>query len=158
MDDRIIVNTADFVIGRSPQILVTLGIGSCVAVCLYEKTSKIGALLHIMLPIYLEELAGGRGQFNPLRFADTALGLAVVELEKLGVVKERLSAKLVGGAQMFVAFSKTHDVGAKNVEQTERILNVLGIAIAAEEVKGTIGRSVEFDLGTGLVKIFTKAQ
>ena len=154
MNERIMVNTADFAIGKAPQVLVTLGVGSCVAICLYEKRLKIGALLHIMLPIYL----GGSSpsELNPLRFADTALGLAVAELGKLGVVKEQLVAKLVGGAQMFKAFGPSDDIGAKNVEQVERILGVLGIPIEGTDLGGNIGRSLEFDLESGLVKTFTK--
>ena len=166
MDERIKVNTADFAIGVSPQILLTVGVGSCVAVCLYEKTRKIGALMHIMLPAYLGMSAIqpsqvsmiGQGQLNPLRFADTALGFAIEELAKRGVVKETLTAKLVGGAQMFAAFGPENDVGARNVEEIERILSIFGIPIVGRDIRGSIGRSLEFDLDTGLIKISTKVR
>ncbi|HZE87146.1 MAG TPA: chemotaxis protein CheD [Methylomirabilota bacterium] len=150
MNEKIVVNTSGFAIGIAPQVLVTQGIGSCVAICLYEKKQKIGALLHIMLPHAESD------KLNPLRFADTALSFIIIELEKKGVSKEGLSVKLVGGAHMFATFDSKSDIGTKNGLAIKKILADMRIIIESEDLGGAVGRSLEFDLLSGLVKIFTR--
>lgn len=151
MDEKIVIKTSDFAVGIAPQLLTTAGIGSCVVVCLYEQQKKIGALAHIMLPNAKED------ELNPKRFADSALALLLAELEKSGVTKQTLSAKIIGGAHMFKAFDANNDIGTRNVLAVRRLLTGYGIAIQGEDVGGNIGRSVEFNLLTGKVTIFTKA-
>jgi len=147
MKSKINVDTSDFAVGSAPQVLTTAGIGSCVAVCLYQKERHIGALLHIMLP-----RAEG-DHLNPRRFADTAINLAILELGKHSVGPDELTAKLVGGAQMFKAFASAGNIGMRNVEEIRRILQTIGIPIEAEDIGGNTGRNLEFDLDSGLVTI-----
>jgi len=155
-NNKIIVKISDFAVGRAPQVLLTQGIGSCVAVCLYQKEQKIGALVHIMLPKAIKIAIDG-DQINPLRFVSTALPLVVRELEKVGITRESLSAKLVGGAHMFkVLGGAGNDLGAKNISAAEEYLVSSGIKIDNEDVGGNVGRSLEFDLTTGVVKVTTK--
>lgn len=150
MSQKVDVATADYALGRAPQILTTEGIGSCVAICLYHQPRQIGALLHVMLP-----RAEG-GDLNPLRFADTALSLVLVELTKQGITKTELIAKLIGGAQMFKSAAFSSNIGARNAAEVRLLLSALGIAIAGEDLGGTTGRSLEFDLATGLVHVSTR--
>lgn len=149
-DERIEVKTADFSIGKAPQILETRGIGSCVAVCLYEKNKKIGALMHIMLPKSNED------QLNPLRFADTAFALVFKEFEKLAVSKKNLDAKIVGGASMFqITEESIGNIGTRNIKSVESILQNEGISLHSKDTGGTVGRSLEFFLDTGIVEVHT---
>lgn len=150
-DERIEVKTADFAIGMAPQILETRGIGSCVAICLYEKNKKIGALMHIMLPKSSED------QLNPLRFADSAFALVFKELEKLTVLKQNIDVKIVGGASMFqVLEGPGGDLGTRNVRAVEEILHNEGIMLHSKDTGGTVGRSLEFFLDTGIVEVHTR--
>src|SRR4051812_15310507 len=89
------VETSNYAIASAPDVLRTSGVGSCVAICLYEKSQRVGALLHIMLP------RAENDGLNPLRFADTALNIVLIELGKRNITKDQLIAKLVGGAEMF---------------------------------------------------------
>jgi chemotaxis protein CheD len=150
MRPKIDVNTSDFAIAGTPHILATAGVGSCVAICLYHQPRQIGALLHIMLP-----RAEG-DHLNPRRFADTALNLALAELSQQSITPGQLTAKLVGGAQMFAAFAPTNPIGQRNIDEVRRLLQVLGIPIESEDVGGNAGRSLEFDLTSGLVTIFSR--
>ncbi|HSX29285.1 MAG TPA: chemotaxis protein CheD [Candidatus Saccharimonadales bacterium] len=147
MPPRVNVDTSDFALGQAPQVLATAGIGSCVAICLYAKDRRVGALLHVMLP-----RAEG-DHLNPCRFADTAISMALLELAKQSIVPTQLVAKLVGGAQMFKAFADAGSIGVRNVEEIRRILHTIGIPIEAENIGGSTGRNLEFDLTTGSVTI-----
>lgn len=157
MDDKIVVKVSDFAVGHNPQILTTQGIGSCIAVCLYEKEKKIGALAHIMLP-KLIKISSSENQINPLRFVDTALPIVIEALKRAGADKEKLSAKLVGGAHMFKILGglSEDNLGSKNLRAAEEFLTANDIKIDSEDVGGNVGRSLEFDLATGVVKVVTK--
>ena len=149
MDQKITINASEYAIGFAPQVLATDGVGSCVAICLYNANKKAGALLHIMLPT-----STGDG-LNPLRFADTALRYILDKLEAIKLSKSDFCAKLVGGAHMFKSAGPMMDLGKENLYHVGRILQENNIKIVASDVGGHIGRSLEFDLNTGLVKITT---
>ncbi|MEW6423410.1 MAG: chemotaxis protein CheD [Bacillota bacterium] len=146
------VGIADYKITREPGRLITLGLGSCVGVTLYDPLTKIGGLLHLMLP--------DSTQFNnvtkPAKFADLGIPLLVAELQKKGAATRRLQAKLVGGAQMFSGMddSMVLNIGQRNVEKTRIVLAELGIKIFAEEVGGNKGRTMILDTTDG--KVFVR--
>lgn len=143
------VGIADYKITRDPGRLITLGLGSCVGVSLYDPLTKIGGLLHLMLP--------DSTQFNnvikPAKFADLGIPLLVQELQKKGAAGRRLQAKLVGGAQMFSGLddSMVLNIGQRNVEKTRVVLKEMGIKIFAEEVGGNRGRTMILDTADGKV-------
>jgi len=153
-NNAINVGMADLKVARSPDRLATLGLGSCVAICLFEPKLKIGGLAHIMLP----DSSIVKENVNPAKFADTAIPRLIKELEQRGAVRQRLTAKIFGGAHMFAfkAGDDFLDIGARNIETVEAVLKWEGLAIAARNVGGDCGRSILLDLNTGLVylKIF----
>lgn len=147
------VGIADYKTAAAPNKIITLGLGSCVGLTLYDPVTKIGGLLHIMLP--------DSTQFNnvnkPAKFADLGIPLMVDELKRKGAVVSRLQAKLAGGAQMFSGLDKKFvlNIGQRNTEMTRKILMKMGIKPMAEEVGGNRGRTMILDLSTGLVTIRT---
>jgi chemotaxis protein CheD len=149
--ETITVKTSDFAIDQAPQILTTGSVGSCVAICLYDQATHTGALLHVMLP------RSEGNQENPLRYADTALSYVLEELQHRSIQPAHLTAKIVGGAQMFAAFGYNVSIGQRNVDEIRRLLGALGIPIHSEDVGGNHGREVEFDLSTGSVTVYSRA-
>jgi chemotaxis protein CheD len=145
---QIDVPTAGHAIATAPDSLTTEGVGSCIIVCLYSQKNKTGALLHCMLP------RAENDNSNPYRCVDTALDRIVVELLHRGIKIPDLTAKLVGGAQMFVTHESRLSIGQQNIDETLRILNAMGISVVASDVGGNSGRSLTFDINTGLISIF----
>ena len=153
MSELIKVGMADYKTGRDPDKLITYGLGSCVGIALYDNSTKIGGLAHIMLPSSREM---SQTQ-NIAKFADTCLHAILEDLIKLGVRKERLTAKIAGGSQMFL-FNTTSEVmriGDKNVLATKEVLKSVNIKILAEDTGGNYGRTVELDLSSGEFNIRT---
>ncbi len=150
MSDIIRVKIADYGIASAPSILVTCGLGSCVGISLYDEVTKTGGLAHIMLP------CGGKGtdpKCRP-RYADTAVEMMLSEMEEMGCGRDRLVAKLAGGASMFPNLRKAgKGIGDRNVEAVLEILSLLGIPILGADTGGDYGRSIEFDPGTGEMRI-----
>ncbi len=153
MPELIKVGMADYKTGKSPDSLITYGLGSCIGIALYDSITKIGGLAHIMLP----DSSQAKPTENPFKFADKCLVLMVDELVKMGAAKSRLKAKLAGGAQMF-AFNKATDImriGERNEESVRAVLKKLGIPIVAADTSGNYGRTVELFLEDGRFKIKT---
>ncbi|MGQ9556335.1 MAG: chemotaxis protein CheD [Desulfurispora sp.] len=147
------VGIADYKIATQPKKLITLGLGSCVGVSLYDPQEKIAGLLHIMLP--------DSKQFSnvtkPAKFADLGIPLMIEEMQKIGARLQRLKAKLVGGAQMFSGLDDkmTLNIGQRNTEKAREMLARYHIPIVAEDVGGNRGRTMIVDTLTGDVTIRT---
>ena len=148
----IVVGMADLKVAKSPDILTTLGLGSCVGVTLYDKTKKIGGMAHCMLPTY----KGFEGQ-NIAKFADSAIIELINQLARMGVARNLLVAKIAGGAHMF-GRSQNNDmlkIGERNAAASTAILKQLGIPIIANDTGGTHGRTIELYMDSGQLKIRT---
>ena len=153
MAQLIRVGMADYKVGRAPATIISYGLGSCIGISLYDPQTKIGGLLHIMLP----DSSQARASDNPAKFADTGLPLMLNDVIKLGASRSRLVAKIAGGAQMF-AFANATDimrVGTRNAEASKKMLRSLNIKLLAEDTGGTYGRTVQIDLETGIYKVKT---
>ncbi len=127
--------------------ITTLGLGSCVGVVLYDRTTRTAGLAHVMLP----DSTKVRQNQNKAKFADTGIDLLIEMLRNEGANCSMLTAKIAGGAQMF-AFSTNNDmlrVGERNVEAVKAKLKELGIRILAEDTGANYGRTVEFYPETG---------
>src|SRR2546428_10973498 len=92
-----IVKVAEWAAARADGVIVTLGLGSCVAIMLHDPQAHAGAMAHILLPS--KSLA--RDTTNPAKFPETAVPFLVDRLKALGADPRRLVAKLAGGASMF---------------------------------------------------------
>lgn len=143
MPQTIHVGMADHVAVKVPAVLVTLGLGSCIGLVIFDQKNKIAGMAHIMLPDSRDA-----GQVpKPGKFADTAVPKLVQELTALGAAPGSLQAKIAGGSQMFNIPGKDSGllaVGARNVEATKKWLAQFGIPLVAEDTGGNKGRSIEF--------------
>jgi len=147
MSEIIKVGMADLKTCISPDGVTTLGLGSCVGIALRDPVTKIGGLAHIMLP---DSTAIRNASQNVAKFADTGIEELVVQMEKLGAKRNRIVAKIAGGAAMFSAnHSDMVQVGRRNVEATEAKLQELKIPILAKDTGENYGRTVTFFPETG---------
>ncbi len=139
---------------RAPgQLLVAYGIGSCVALVLYDPILLVAGMAHVMLP------SNGTGPVGmPGKYADLAVAALKEELLELGAFRSRLRAKLAGGAQMFGLQGPSAlslNVGARNVEAVRRALEEHSIPVFGTDVGGRHARTVLFDPGTGIMMVRT---
>jgi len=145
------VGIGEYRVAMPPGILVTRGLGSCVGVILHDTTLRIGGLAHIMLP-NSRDFANFN---NPFKFADLAIPALVAEMRVLGA--RSLAARLVGGARMFPngASRSGFDIGERNALQARVILSSFIIPVVAEDVGGSVGRTVLVDVSLGSVRVRT---
>ena len=146
--ERITVGIAEYAATDSRAALTTTGLGSCVAVCLYDDRVEAGGLVHVMLPV-AEEMNGGPSA----KFADTGTELLISEMESLGATTATLEAKIVGGSEMLDLLEWGSDIGAQNAQQARETLEDHDIPIVAEDVGGDFSRSIQLETKTGTLHV-----
>jgi chemotaxis protein CheD len=142
------VGIADFNVSASPDILRTI-LGSCVGICLYDRETKIGGMCHIMLPTIKGKSSATK------KYADTAIPQMLKEIEELGANRKAVIAKIVGGAKMFNVSENSimGEIGNNNIVKVREVLKTLGITIVSDDTGGNYGRTIDFYLDSGVVKI-----
>lgn len=142
----IIVGMADSAVAKKPAKLTTLGLGSCVGISLYDKSTGVGGMVHIMLP----SIENARSKENIAKFADTGIPALIDNMIDEGAYKHRTTAKIAGGASMFSFNSKNQlNIGERNVEATKLALKDLKIPILAEDTGQNYGRTIILDTENG---------
>lgn len=147
------VGIADLDVATSPDKIITVGLGSCIGIALYDKFKGIGGLLHIMLP----DSTQFSNVTNPLKFADLGIPILIEKMESKGANKRNMKAKIAGGASMFNFSDKSMvmDIGNRNGIAVKRVLNEFSIPILSEDIGGNKGRTMIFDTSNGTVQIKT---
>ncbi len=150
---EIVVRVGDWGVDRDPGTLVALGLGSCVALMLYDPGARAGGMAHVLLP----SATLVRDRSNPAKFPETAVPFLVGRLSTLGAEPRRLLAKLAGGASMFgqLMAPGTVHMGERNLVAARLALQAAGIPIVGEAVGGERGRTVRFHLADGRVEVWS---
>ena len=144
------IGISDLNIATPPNILVTYALGSCIGICLHDKAHNIGGLAHIMLPSSKEAT---KASDNLRRYADTGIEELVNMLKSKGVMVPNLTAKIAGGAQMFQTNCSTFNIGARNIAAVKQVLAKYRIPIIAEDTGLNFGRTVFFDVASGVMQV-----
>ena len=145
MANKVTIGIADMKMAKGEGMLVTYALGSCIGICLYDPAIKLGALVHIMLPLNMET-----GRKNPLKYADTGIRETLKQMEAHGASRSRITAKIAGGAKMFEdSGGSLGNIGQRNIESVHTILRQEGIRLLAEDVGGKVARTLLFDVVSG---------
>ena len=140
---------ADLNLVMPPEKIMTIGLGSCIGIALYDKISKISGLAHIMLP----DSTKFKTVSKPLKFADLAIPILLDKMEEKGCRRTNIVAKIAGGASMFNFSDKSmiSDIGKGNAEAVKKVLQKESIPIIAEDTGGNKGRTMILDSNDGCV-------
>jgi chemotaxis protein CheD len=123
----------DHHVADTPGLILTTILGSCVAACLFDPDRRIGGMNHFLLP----DVPGVRD----IRHASAAMEELINSLLKAGARRDRLIAKLFGGASMIKGLP---DIGRRNGEAAQGFLKVEGIRIVAQSLGGHRARRIRF--------------
>lgn len=125
---------------RPGDVLVAIGLGSCIGLAIADREAGIAGLAHIVLPEAL-------GKDGPTaKFAELAVPDLIAKLEQAGAVRRRMQAVLIGGARMFT-LGASLDIGSRNAEAVRQALRESGIRIHCESVGGSRGRTARIVVG-----------
>lgn len=151
MSEVIKVGMADLNICKAPDVITTLGLGSCIGLIVYDPVTKVGGMVHYMLP----DSTQVRNNSNIAKFGDTGIKELVRRVVAAGANRGRLIAKMAGGAKMFEVngLSEVGNIGQRNAEAAKVILKELGIRLVASDTGLNYGRTVELHCETGEFRI-----
>jgi chemotaxis protein CheD len=131
-------------------VLITHGLGSCIAVIAYDPRRRIGAMLHFQLPS--SALSPERAAESPGTFADTGIPLLFERMYALGSRKADIVIKAAGGGN-FHDDNGTFDIGRRNHTMMRKIFWKAQVLVAAEDVGGSKSRTARLFVDTGQVTI-----
>ena len=138
----------EFHVTRKPMNLVTV-LGSCVSVCLYNKTNGLAAMNHFVFP-----QGDGIDKVSRGRYGNTANNLIAQSLFAVDAEKSHYVAKVYGGANPLQSDSGADtQIGVRNVEAAENFLRQIGIPIVEKVVGSKKGYRIYFDTSCGDVTV-----
>lgn len=149
------MRVAEASVAQGDVLLSSLGLGSCVAILLYDRAVQVGGLAHVLLPS--DSMA--RDRTNRAKFPSTAVPLLVEQMRALGALDRRIEARLVGGASMFTSLAPSGglQIGERNTMASRSALARARIPLLAEDTGGGHGRSIYFYLADGRVEVRSMA-
>ncbi|AFZ71765.1 chemotaxis protein CheD [Natronobacterium gregoryi] len=144
------VGISEITVSEGDDTLTSYGLGSCLAIALYDPETEIGGLAHAMLP---DGDAAENSDRKPGKYANTAIRALLRRMVENGASYTSVEAKIAGGSDMFEFDSFGDGVGQRNVVAAKDELERLGVPLVAEDVGGETGRTVEFTPGTGALVV-----
>jgi chemotaxis protein CheD len=139
----LVAGIGEMVISSSPDAhLVAYGLGSCIALAIWDPRTRIGGLAHFMLP------SGPANGGSPVKFIDTGLDTYLKAMEARGAMPSRSAIKAAGAAAMLTVGGGLA-IGKRNAETIQAALAQRGLRLAATSLGGNAGRTVQLDVVDG---------
>jgi len=151
MNDMLNVGIGEIAVLDKPGKIGAIGLGSCVAVAMFDPVAKVGGMVHVLLP-------DSRGQKTELpgKFADTGIPELLRLMEEKGARRDRIIVKIAGGASLMnVNVGNFGDIGKRNVEAVREQLSALNLRLQGEDIGGNEGRTFILDLAAGTFSVKT---
>jgi chemotaxis protein CheD len=146
------VGLARYRVGEAPLKMMTMALGSCLGIVLFDPIRGIGALAHVMHP----RRARLKNKGSKAKFVDSAIAVMIDRMVARGARASRIVAKLFGGARMFepkAGVPGVIQIGDENIAAAREELRKRRIPVVAEAVGGTKGRTIIFDVCDGSVVV-----
>lgn len=155
-DQRILVRASEIAVAGPGTVLAAIGLGSCVVAALWEGDARVAGLAHPLLPDVPEPDADPDGADpRPYRYVANAIQALVRDMEAAGAQRDRITARLAGGARMFSRLfgEDGNGLGDRNLRASRAALEALGVPVVGEAVGGERGRSLHIDAADGAVRV-----
>ena len=131
-------------ISKDAQWITTV-LGSCVAVCFFDKKRNIGGINHYMLPYW-----NGDGLESP-KYGNVAISQLFRKMLEIGAKKEDIVCKIFGGAEVIAEQQSVFNIGQRNIELAYKLVAELGIPVMSSSTGGKNGRKIHYNTSTGEV-------
>jgi chemotaxis protein CheD len=145
------IGLGEFYVSADPHdVLIAFGLGSCLGIGMFDPVTRIGGLIHVVLPEH--KVANDP---NNAKFVDTGIPLLVDKVIAAGAVQSRLIIRMAGGANMLVSpgLSGTFDIGTRNIAMAHQIFKKMNLKLQKEEVGGQVGRTVRLYIADGRMTV-----
>jgi chemotaxis protein CheD len=151
-----IVGVADMCISSaSDDVIVTHALGSCLGISAHDPQALVGGLLHVMLP--QSSINPDKARTNPFMFVDTGVPAFFRKLYEAGALKSRLKVKVAGGSNVQGGEDR-FAIGKRNYIMLRKIFWSNGVLIEAEDVGGSVPRTMYLEIATGKLRLSVAGQ
>lgn len=151
----VIVGVGDMKVSdKADAVLVTYSLGSCLGVCIYDSVSRVGGLLHYMLPE--SSIDEAKARQAPFMFGDTGIPLLFKETYRLGAVKNRLRVIVAGGAGILDQ-KGFFNIGKRNYTLLRKLFWKNNVMIDFEDVGGNVNRTLKLEVANGTTWLKTSS-
>ncbi len=147
MYEQKFIHVGEIYVGVKPTEISTI-LGSCVAVCLYDKVEQIGGMNHYLVPLWNEN-----GLQSP-KYGNISIPKLIENMLNIGCRINNIEAKVFGGGNVIEVKQEEMMIGRKNIIIAKEILQEYKIPITAHDTGGTRGRRILLRSDTG--KVFLK--
>lgn len=152
---RYLVEVGDLKLGRDGDELVTYALGSCLGLVVHDPVAKVGGLLHAMLP--LSSINPEKAKSNPFMFVDTGVPELFLRLYEMGGQKGRMLVKAAGCANP-MGKDQMFKIGERNYVVLKKLLWKNGILLRAEDIGGSLSRTLHFNVASGEIVISSNGE
>jgi len=142
--ELIFLHPSAMYVSMDPKWIITI-LGSCVAVCLFDRKRAIGGINHFMLPYW-----NGDGLESP-KYGNVAISQLFLKMLDLGAKREDVVCKIFGGGEVLGEQYSVFNVGQRNIELAYKLVGEMGIKIISSSTGGKLGRKIYFNSSTGEV-------
>jgi chemotaxis protein CheD len=150
----IVIGISELQVSNNPgDIMITYSLGSCVGLTVYDPVSRVGGMIHYMLP--LSKISPEKAMQKPCMFGDTGIPLLLNKILEMGGAKDRLIVKAAGGSELLDQ-NRVFNIGERNHLVLRKILWKNNILLKAEDIGGNYSRTLRFEMDTGLTKVKTR--
>lgn len=147
---RLFVDISEYEVVGDGTTLIAYGLGACVGLAIYDPESDVGGLARAMLPRRSDGAGTGDG-----KYVDAAVETMVRDAISAGAGYGALEGYVVGGGDLLDLRQLPREVSENNVAAAREAFANLDVPVAGTAVGGDHGRTVEFDTGTGEIRIIT---
>ncbi|MBZ6494595.1 chemotaxis protein CheD [Natrinema longum] len=148
--DTVSVGVSEYVVAADGETLIAYGIGSCLAIVLFDPEANVGGLAQAVLP----DRDHGEGEATG-KFVDAATDALLREMAERGASVGRVEARLAGGSEMIDFEELETGIGDANVAAARERLDAFDVPVVATDTGGDYGRTVTFETATGDVTVRT---
>jgi chemotaxis protein CheD len=146
------IGLGELVVNKEETVVLTcIGLGSCIAMCAYDPSARIGGMAHMLLP----SCRKGDVTSPAAKYIDSGVPLLISRIVKHGADKNNLIIKVAGGARMLSIPGENTilDVGQRNIAQIKAALAKENLSICGADLGGNFGRTVQFYIDTGRIMV-----
>lgn len=147
--ETLYLNISEMIV-TGDNVVISTVLGSCISVCIFSQSAKVGGMIHYALPEAPVAVDSGEA----LRYGNIAIPTLIQELKRfVGTTPKDLMAKVVGGASEINSMTSPYPVGSDNIKVAKKLLSQHGIPIVGESTGDLHGRKVLFHIPSGRLQV-----
>jgi chemotaxis protein CheD len=147
------ISMGELMVSRDPSdILACIGLGSCIAVCIWDPVIRLGGVAHMLLPSSRHK---NENLISPAKYIDTGVPHLINRMVKNGSTRNNMIVKITGGARMLNIPGEQNvlDIGQKNIAEIKAAMSREKLNIAAADLGGQSGRTLQLFIDSGRILV-----